>query len=87
MWKIEYSAQAARQLQKLDNSVRGVVEKFIERLPNYPNPRDIGRALTGQYAGLWRYRVGDYRLVCSIHDEVLIVEVVNIGHRSKVYKG
>ena len=65
MWKVEYSAQAARQLQKLDNSVRVIVEKFVERLPNYPNPRDIGKALTGQYAGLWRYRVGDYRLICS----------------------
>ena len=87
MWKVEYSTQASRQLRKLDNSVRVLIERFVERLPEYPNPRDIGKVLTGQYAGLWRYRVGDYRLICSIHDEVLIVEVVNIGHRSKVYQG
>ena len=87
MWKVEYSTQASRQLRKLDNSVRVLIERFVERLPEYPNPRDIGKELTGQYAGLWRYRVGDYRLICSIHDEVLIVEVVNIGHRSKVYQG
>ncbi len=86
MWEVKYSRQAEKQLHKLDKSVRGSIEQFIDRLPSYPNPRDIGKALTGQYSGLWRYSVGDYRLICSIHDNVLIIEVVKIGHRSKVYK-
>ena len=85
-WEVKYSRQAEKQLRKLDKSVRIVIEQFINRLPDYPNPRDIGKALTGQYSGLWRYSVGDYRLICSLHDNILVVEVVKIGHRSKVYK-
>ena len=85
-WRVEYSQQARKQLHKLDKSVRIVIEGFIDRLPEYPNPREIGKALKGQFSGLWRYSVGDYRLICSIHDNVLVVEVVKIGHRSKIYK-
>ena len=85
-WEVKYSRQAEKQLRKLDKSVRIVIEQFINRLPDYPNPRDIGKALTGQFSGLWRYSIGDYRLICSLHDNVLIIEVVKIGHRSKVYK-
>ena len=85
-WEVKYSRQAEKQLRKLDNSVRVIIEQFVDRLPDYHNPRDIGKALTGQYSGLWRYSVGDYRLICSIHDNVLVIEVVKIGHRSKVYK-
>ena len=85
-WEVKYSRNAEKQLRKLDKSVRVVIEQFINRLPDYPNPRDIGKALTGQYSGLWRYSIGDYRLICSLHDNVLIIEVVKIGHRSKVYK-
>ena len=85
LWKVEYSQPAKKQMRKLDNSVRVQIERFIERLPEYSDPREIGKALTGQYSGLWRYRVGDYRLICSIHDNVLVIEVVKIAHRSKVY--
>ncbi|MBQ7219738.1 MAG: type II toxin-antitoxin system RelE/ParE family toxin [Synergistaceae bacterium] len=79
-WEVKYSHQAEKQLRKLDNSVRLIIEQFVDRLPDYPNPRDIGKALRGQYSGLWRYSVGDYRLICSIHDNVLVIEVVKIGH-------
>ena len=84
-WEVKYSSQAEKQMRKLDKSVRVIIEQFVDRLPNYPNPRNIGKALTGQYSGLWRYAVGDYRLICSIHDNLLVIEVVKIGHRSKVY--
>lgn len=86
LWTIRYSENAAKQFHKLDKSVQRTIERFVNRLPDYPNPRDIGKALTGQFSGLWRYTVGDYRLICSIHDNVLTIEVVKIGHRSKIYK-
>ena len=86
MWQVKYSRQAAKQLSKLDNSVRRVIKNFVDKLPEYPNPRDIGKALKGQFSGLWRYSVADYRLICSIHDDVLTVEIIKLGHRSKIYK-
>ncbi len=86
LWLIEYSEQARRQLRKLDNTAQTAIERFVRRLPEYPNPRSVGKALKGQFAGLWRYTVDDYRLICSIHDNVLIVEIVKIGHRRDVYK-
>ena len=86
LWKVKYSDKAKRQILTLDNSVRKNIERFFNHIHEYSNPRDVGKALTGQYAGLWRYRVGDYRLICSIHDNILTVEVIKIGHRSNVYK-
>ena len=85
-WEVKYSEKAEQQLKKLDNSARKIIERFVKRLPDYPNPRDIGKALKGQFAGLWRYHVDDYRLICSIHDNVLTIEIVKIGHRKEVYK-
>ena len=86
MWKVEYSREAKKQLKRLDKSVRESIERFVERLSEYSNPRATGKALTGSYSGLWRYAVSDYRIICSIHDDVLVVEIVKIGHRSKVYR-
>jgi mRNA interferase RelE/StbE len=55
-------------------------------LPCSKNPRQLGKALKGQLSTLWRYRVGDYRVVCALRDEVLVVLVVRIGHRKWVYR-
>ena len=85
-WEVKYSEKAEQQLKKLDNSARKIIERFVKRLHDYQNPRDIGKALKGQFTGLWRYRVDDYRLICSIHDNVLTIEIVKIGHRKEVYK-
>ena len=86
LWEVKYSSYAQKQLDKLDHSVRRLIENFIERLSSYPNPRSVGKALHGNFAGLWRYSVSDYRLICSLHDKVMIIEVIKIGHRREVYK-
>ena len=57
-----------------------------ERIAVLENPRNNGKALTGQLGGLWRYRVGDYRIICDIKDEELYVLVVKIGNRRDVYR-
>ena len=85
-WIIKFSKEANYELSKLDKSVQKKISAFIDKLNSYPSPRSVGKALKGQYSGLWRYKVADYRLICSIHDNVLTVEVVKIGHRSKVYQ-
>ena len=85
-WKVEYSDSAKRQMRKLDKTVRTAIERFVHRLPDYPSPRSIGKVLKGQFSGLWRYVVDDYRLICSIHDDVLVIEVIKIGHRREIYK-
>lgn len=86
-WEVRLSKKARKQLAGFDKSVREKLSAFIERIPLYPHPRSIGKALKGELSGLWRYSLDDYRIICRIHDDELIVEAVKIGHRSKVYKG
>ena len=53
---------------------------------DYPHPRAKGKALSHQYKGLWRYRVGDYRVMCELFDAKRMVEVLGIGHRREIYR-
>jgi mRNA interferase RelE/StbE len=86
-WRIELTETANKQLAKLDKIEAKRIIKFLrERLAVSDNPRNIGKALSGPLSGLWRYRVGDYRLICEIQDGVLCVLVLKIGNRREVYK-
>ncbi len=87
-WKIELSAHADRALDKLDPQPRRRILTFLSsRVAKLDDPRAIGQALHGQqFENLWRYRVGDYRLICEIQDDRLVVLVVKIGHRREVYR-
>ena len=85
-WKIEYSSAARAQLRRLDRQMaRRVVDYMDERVATRDNPRSIGQALTDPMRGLWRYRVGDCRIVCDIQDDILRVLVVRVGRRDRVY--
>lgn len=87
-WAVELLASAADALDKLDATTQQRIWRFLrERLTRTNNPRQRGKALTGKYSGLWRYRIGDYRLICRIEDARLVVLVVKIGHRRNVYQG
>ncbi|MCF2612540.1 type II toxin-antitoxin system RelE/ParE family toxin [Fusobacterium perfoetens] len=71
----------------MDNSTRTTLLKWINKnLVNCEDPRVHGKSLTGNKKGIWRYRVGNYRVLCDIQDEVLTILVLEIGHRSKIYK-
>ncbi len=85
-WRIEFEKSARDSLAKLDKPVRQQIEKYLDKLLTLDDPRSRGKSLTAERAGQWRYRAGDYRIICEIHDDVLIVLVLSIGHRSKVYK-
>ena len=85
-WTVEYSATARDQLRRLDRqTARRVVEYMDERVARRADPRGTGRALTGPLGGLWRYRIGGYRVICEIQDDILRVLVVRIGRRDSVY--
>ena len=87
-WKIELSATAARELDKLDPPQAKHILKFLrERLAPLENPRGIGQALRGSELGeFWRYRVGDYRLICQIEDDQVLVLVLRVGHGRRIYR-
>ena len=86
-WRIEFSADANRQIEKLDRQVAIRIEKFLRnRVAQLENPRSIGKAMQGpRFGELWRYRVGDYRLICQIRDDRVVIIVVALGHRKENY--
>ena len=84
MWQIYYESQAAKFLKKADKLQRIKILKYLQKISN--NPRSSGKALTGGLQGLWRYRIEDYRVICKLEDKELIILVIDIGHRSNIYK-
>lgn len=87
VWKIEFDSAALKDLKRLDQTAqRRIVRYLRERIAIEENPRRLGKALHGDKSGLWRYCVGDYRLLCRIEDKILTVLVIAVGHRSGVYK-
>jgi mRNA interferase RelE/StbE len=86
-WTIDISSGAERQLRKLDRSTaRRLVAYLNQLVAETDDPRLRGKGLSGPLAGLWRYRVGDHRIICQLLDDRLIVLVVRLGHRSRVYE-
>ena len=88
MYNIEIGPDALRELDKLDPQVARRVLKFLhERVRHLEDPRSIGAALAGSRLGeFWKYRVGDYRIIASIENDILTILVVSVGHRRLVYR-
>ena len=87
-WSIEIRRNAERQLEQLDPQVARRINRFLfERIAPLENPRSIGEALKGSELGdLWKYRVGDYRIIASIEDKLVRILIVRIGNRREVYR-
>ena len=87
-WSVELAESAAREVAKLDPQPRGRILKFLRtRVARLEDPRSIGEPLHGSRLGeFWRYRAGDYRLICKIEDGRLLVLVLHVGHRKEVYR-
>ncbi len=86
-WTIEITRTAEKQIAKLHRQAQQAIVRFLrERLAGTDNPRQWGRPLQGEKRGLWRYRVGDYRLICDIQDERITVMVLQVGNRKDVYR-
>jgi len=85
-WTIEFDQRAARDLAKLDKPMQREIQRYLdERIAPAGDPKAFGHALGGGLSGIWRYRVRDYRILCHFEDEALIILVIEIGHRSKIY--
>jgi len=86
-WTIEIARTAEKQIKKLDHVAQTAIIRFLrERVKPADNPRQWGKPLHGDNGGLWRYRVGDYRLICDIQDKKITVLVLRVGHRKDVYR-
>ncbi len=85
-WTVEVSNYAEKQLRKLDKPVQKRLLDWLEdRIEGCKNPRHFGDPLRGEMAGLWRYRIGDYRVICEIQDQQLVVLALAVGHRREIY--
>lgn len=86
-YKVQLEKKALKQLRKLDAINQRNIATFIDtHLQGTHAPRKQGKALTGHLKGFWRYRVGDYRIICDIKDDELIILAITIAHRREVYK-
>lgn len=86
-YQVEYSALALKELKKLDKYTRRMIFAWIDKnLNGCENPRAHGKALAANRKGQWRYRIGDYRLLCLIRDEELVILALSVGHRREVYE-
>ena len=85
-YKILFTDKAKKQLKKLDKHISALIIGWLEKkIENTENPRVHGKGLVENKSGQWRYRIGDYRVICEIQDENVIVLVLEIGHRKEIY--
>jgi mRNA interferase RelE/StbE len=86
VWRVEFDPDAARELRKLGHEARRLIQKYLrERVATDEDPRRFGHALLGDLKSLWRYRVGDYRIVADIRDKEIVVMIIAVGHRRNIY--
>lgn len=87
MYRVVYTKHAVKALEKMDKHTATLVYSWIEKnLEGCTNPYQYGKGLTANRSGQWRYRIGDYRLVCEISEQTITILVLNVGHRKEIYK-
>jgi mRNA interferase RelE/StbE len=85
-WSVEFTLTAEKQLKKLDKKWQTLILDYLEDdIATLDDPRSRGKALVGDKKGIWRYRVGDYRAICKIEDDHMVIIAVALGHRKNVY--
>lgn len=86
-WSVEFEDAAAKELRKLDRQAQQQILRYLrERISTDEDPRRFGKPLSRELAGLWRYRVRNYRIICNIEDDKLVVLILRVGHRKDVYE-
>lgn len=87
IWRVEWDDRARKELRKLDHLVqKKILEYMRKHICGELNPRRLGKSLSYDKEGLWRYRISDYRIICKINDEAITVLVLTVGHRKEIYK-
>lgn len=86
-YRLVVSENVRKKIKKMDKHLGLMLAKDMKaKLDGLENPRRFGKALVGEYKGLWRYRIGAYRVICDIRDDELIVLAIDLGHRKDIYK-
>ena len=86
-WTVAFDDRASKELRKLDKQAQSDILRYLrERIATAEDPRRFGRPLSGNFVGLWRYRIRDHRLICNIEDDRLLVLVLRAAHRKDVYR-
>ncbi|WP_296774029.1 type II toxin-antitoxin system RelE/ParE family toxin [Varibaculum sp.] len=86
VWKIDFTRRAEKALSKIDNTAAKRILKELHTVSQLDNPRSKGNALKGELTGYWRYRVGNYRVICDIVDSELLILAIDLGHRRDIYE-
>lgn len=87
MYRVETTSRFDREFRKLDRYTQKMIAAWIDKyLEGCDDPRVHGKGLTANRSGQWRYRIGDYRLICEIEDNRLVILALTVGHRSEVYE-
>ena len=86
-YSVETTARFDNEFKKLDRYTQRMIKNWIDNnLAEAENPRQHGKGLTANRSGQWRYRIGDYRLICQINDDRLVILALSVGHRRDIYK-
>jgi mRNA interferase RelE/StbE len=86
-YSVETTKRFDKEFKKLDRYTQMIIKSWIDKnLVNCENPRAHGKGLTSNRSGQWRYRIGDYRIICEIEDDRLVILALSVGHRSDIYK-
>ena len=86
-YSVETTKRFDKEFKKLDRYTQMIIKSWIDKnLVNCENPRTHGKGLTSNRSGQWRYRIGDYRIICEIEDDRLVILALSVGHRSDIYK-
>lgn len=86
MWQIKLLKRAEKYLENIDNKDKRRIAQYLDELITHKEPHKKGKALTGKLKGLWRFRVGDYRVIARIDGATITILVLDIGHRKDIYK-
>lgn len=85
-YSIKFSPYAAKQFHKLSKPTQQKISNYLNKIQSSRNPKDLAKSLSGPLSRAWRFRIGKYRLICNIHEDILIVEIIKISKRDKAYK-
>lgn len=85
-WTVKYAKSFQKDVRKLDKQIQKKIKLFFDELENLDNPKSKGKSLTSNLSGLWHYRIVDFRIICEIKDDELVILTLKVGHRSKIYK-
>jgi mRNA interferase RelE/StbE len=85
-WKIEFDKKAKKEFANLDKTIQKQIDKFILKLAKNKDPKKIADTLKGSLQSFWKYRIGNYRLVCSINEDAMTILILRVKHRKEVYK-